>query len=275
MATSEDNLEDSLDEAAAVVTEQGPSPELGVVLGSGLGGFADTLEHAVSVGYDRIPNMPEARVAGHAGRLVLGTLSQKRVACLQGRVHLYEGHAAERVVFGVRLLARLGAKSVIVTNAAGGMAEGMLPGDLMLIEDHLNLTGKNPLVGIGGEHGSPFCDMTGAYDANLRAAARKAATELGIELKEGVYAGLLGPSYETPAEIRMLKALGASAVGMSTVLETIALRQLGVRVAALSLISNLAAGLSAGPLSHEEVKAIAGKSQTHLSALMTRWLSLV
>lgn len=265
----------TLDEAAAFVTEQGPSPELGIVLGSGLGGFADTLEDAVGIGYERIPGMPRARVAGHAGRLVLGTLSGRRVACLQGRVHLYEGHSPERVVFGVRILAKLGADSVLLTNAAGGLADGMSPGDLMLIDDHLNLTGKNPLVGVSGEDGSLFCDMTQAYDASLTRAADQAAGELGLELKHGVYAGLLGPSYETPAEIRMLKTLGASAVGMSTVMETIALRQLGVRVAALSLISNLAAGLSKGPLSHQEVKAIAGKSEARLSALLARWVSLV
>ena len=269
------NRAPSLDDAVAFVTEQGPSPRLGIVLGSGLGAFAESLEDGLALGYDRVPGMPTASVSGHAGKLVLGTLSGKRVACLQGRVHAYEGHSPERVVFGVRLLAKLGTECVMLTNAAGGLADDMAPGDLMLIDDHLNLTGRNPLVGMHDASGSPFCDMTQAYDEKLGQAAMQAAGELGIELKRGIYAGLLGPSYETPAEIRMLKTLGASAVGMSTVLETIALRQLGVRVAGLSLISNLAAGLARGPLSHEEVKAIAGKSETVTSALLTRWCSLV
>jgi purine-nucleoside phosphorylase len=262
-----------IDEAANFVTEQGPSPDVGIVLGSGLGAFAESLEQAVTIAYDRIPGMPMARVSGHAGRLLLGTLAGKRLACLQGRVHLYEGHSPERVVFGVRLLARLGAGCVLITNAAGGIAVGMSPGDVMLIEDHLNLTGHNPLAGMRDDDGSPFCDMTRAYDEKLGEAAQKAADEVGVQLWRGVYAGLLGPSYETPAEIRMLETLGASAVGMSTVLETIALRQLGVRVAGLSLISNLAAGLSQGPLSHQEVKAIAGKSESRVGALLGRWLS--
>jgi purine-nucleoside phosphorylase len=201
----------------------------------------------------------------------LGMLAGKRLACLQGRVHAYEGRSVDEVVFGVRLLARLGAKCVILTNAAGGLADELEVGDLMLIDDHLNMTGKNPLVGVGDDGGSRFCDMTEAYDPELGKAAMRAAQELGLTLRRGVYAGLLGPSYETPAEIRMLKTVGASAVGMSTVLETIALRHAKVRVAAVSLITNAAAGLSKEPLDHEEVKAIARESERHFSTLLERW----
>jgi purine-nucleoside phosphorylase len=188
---------------------------------------------------------------------------------------LYEGHSAAAVVYGVRLLAQLGVRSVLLTNAAGGFGADFTTGDLMLLTDHLNLTGHNPLAGGLSGSRSRFCDMTSAYDSGLRALAAQAAAELGITLRQGIYAGVLGPSYETPAEIRMLQALGADAVGMSTVLETIALRQLEVRVGAMSLITNLAAGLSPTPLSHEDVKATAAVSQTRFSALLHRWCELV
>lgn len=265
------------DLAAAVrfVTEQGASPELGLVLGSGLGGFAQHLHEARSLDYADIPGMPVATVSGHAGQLWLGSIAGRPVACLQGRVHLYEGHPPQTVVFGVRLLAALGARAVLLTNAAGGMAPDHLPGDLMLITDHLNLTGKNPLVGPLVGPGPRFCDMTRAYDRALGALAQRAADELGITLKQGVYAGVLGPSYETPAEITMLQRLGARAVGMSTVLETIALRQLGIRTAAVSLITNLAAGLSSRQLSHEDVKETATRSQNQVSQLLLRWCELI
>ncbi len=270
------SLNGNLEAAADVVAAHGPSPRLGIVLGSGLGGFVHSLSTPVSVAYASIPGMPKATVEGHAGRLWLGTVGDAgpAVACLEGRCHLYEGHPASSVVFGVRLLAKLGATAVLLTNAAGGLSPQLKPGQLMLIVDHLNLTGQNPLVGIAAQDGQRFCDMTRAYDSDLGALAQQAADEVGVALECGVYAGVLGPSYETPAEIRMLSVLGAQAVGMSTVLETIALRQLGVRVAGISLITNLAAGLSGTELSHREVQEIAAKSQTGFARLVARWCEL-
>src|SRR6185436_3815085 len=247
-------------------------PQIGVVLGSGLGAWASHLEQSTPVPYAGIPHMPTPSVAGHSGRLWFGQRGAVRVACLEGRVHAYEGHAVERVVFGVRLLAALGCRSVLLTNAAGGIRADLTPGTLMLITDHLNLSGRNPLVGWSSEGHPSFIDLTRAYDAELADAARSAARELGQSLAEGVYAGLLGPSYETPAEIRMLRTLGADAVGMSTVLEAIALRERGVRVGAVSCITNLAAGLSAAPLSHAEVQQTAADAKGRFAALLDAWV---
>lgn len=254
---------------AAILATRRVSPDVGVVLGSGLGAFADTLEDSTVVPQAEIPHVPAPRIAGHRGRLCFGKIGRVSVACLDGRVHLYEGHPVEDVVFGCRLLATLGCRSVIVTNAAGGIREDLVPGSLMLVTDHLNLTGRNPLAGLSGA----FVDMSTAYDPALCALARKAAGEVGMRLHEGVYAGLLGPSYETPAEIRMLRTLGADAVGMSTVTEVIALRHLGVRVGAVSNVTNLAAGLG-GELSHREVQEVANRSRRDFVALLTRWILL-
>jgi purine-nucleoside phosphorylase len=194
------------------------------------------------------------------------------VACLSGRVHLYEGHSVESVVFGVRVLAELGCAAVLLTNAAGGIRAGLSPGSLLLVTDHVNLTGTNPLIGPNDPSLPRFPDMSVAYDATLRELAHATAKEQGIALEEGVYAGLLGPSYETPAEIRMLRTLGADAVGMSTVLEVIALRHRGVRVGALSVITNLAAGLSDRPLDHAEVEATGALSRERLERLLSGWI---
>src|SRR5262245_44409520 len=225
--------------AADVASRAVAEPVVGLVLGSGLGAFGDRLEQCIP--YRDLAGMPTSTVPGHAGNPRLGRIDGVGVACLQGRVHLYEGHDAGTVVFGVRLLAALGCKAVVLTNAAGGIAERLHPGDRMLITDHLNLTGQNPLAGAAGPSGDArFIDMGTAYDPRLADLCRAAASETGAPLEEGVYAGVAGPSYETPAEIRMLRAMGADAVGMSTVLEVIALRQLGVRVAAVSCITNLA-----------------------------------
>jgi purine-nucleoside phosphorylase len=251
------------------------APQVGVVLGSGLGAFGDTLGSLQKVPYSEIPNMPQSAVVGHAGNLCLGRVGAVDVACLQGRVHLYEGHALDRVTFGVRLLARLGAKVVLLTNAAGGVRQSFAPGDLMLIVDHLNLTGRNPLVGPNDDRiGLRFPDMSKAYDPALCDAARSAAKELKTTLQEGVYAGLLGPTYETPAEVRMLRTLGADAVGMSTVPEVIALRHRGVRCGAISCITNLAAGIGDAPLDHSEVEEVAKKTRERFSALLGRWVEL-
>lgn len=261
-------------ECAAAYLKQGrpDPPQIGVVLGSGLGAWASHLEQGEPLPYGSIPHMPTPSVAGHSGQLWLGKLGAVRVACLEGRVHAYEGHAVERVVFGVRLLAALGCRSVLLTNAAGGIRAELTPGTLMLITDHLNLSGRNPLVGWSPAGHTPFIDLTRAYDAQLADAARAAARDLGQSLAEGVYAGLLGPSYETPAEIRMLRTLGADAVGMSTVLEAIALRERGVRVGAVSCITNLAAGLSAAPLSHAEVQQTAADAQSRFASLLDAWV---
>jgi purine-nucleoside phosphorylase len=251
------------------------APVVGLVLGSGLGAFADTLEGAVRVAYASIPGFPATAVAGHRGELVLGRVRGVGVACLAGRVHLYEGHSPASVVFGVRLLAELGCGNVLVTNAAGGIRSGLQPGSLLLLRDHVNLTGHNPLIGSNDPAHPRFPDMTRAYDSRLSQLARLVASEAGIPLDEGVYAGVLGPSYETPAEIRMLRTIGADVVGMSTVLEVIALRHRGVRVGALSVVTNLAAGLSDALLDHAEVQAAADAARSRLELLVSGWIERI
>jgi purine-nucleoside phosphorylase len=263
----------SLEQAAAYVRQKYPiPPTIGVVLGSGLGAWALRLEQSTSLQYSEIPHMPVPSVAGHSGQLWLGRLAGVNVACLQGRVHAYEGHPTERVVFGVRLLAELGCRAVLLTNAAGGIRADLSPGSLMLVTDHLNLTGQNSLVGWAPSGHPPFIDMTHAYDPGLAGAARVAAVRLGLALGDGVYAALLGPSYETPAEIRMLQKLGADAVGMSTALEVIALRERNVAVGAISCITNVAAGLSPAKLSHDDVQATAARARQHFEALLDAWV---
>ncbi|AKF05739.1 purine-nucleoside phosphorylase [Sandaracinus amylolyticus] len=259
-----------LEEAVAAVRARTDAcPRVALVLGSGLGSFADTLEGATRIPYEDIPGMPVSGVAGHAGRLVIGRAEGVPCVAMQGRVHLYEGHDPGDVVFGLRLMMRLGAKVLVVTNAAGGANPALEPGDLMLIEDHLNMTGRTPLLGPNDEALGPrFPDMSEAYDPGLRRLARKVAGELGIPLRGGVYAGLLGPSYETPAEIRMLQRLGADAVGMSTVLETIAARHAGARVLGISCITNKGAGLSAQLLDHAEVQEVADRVRDRFVALL-------
>ena len=249
------------------------APRVGVVLGSGLGGFADQLRMASRIPYSEIPEMPSSGVVGHAGNFCAGFLSGISVACLQGRAHVYEGNSPARSAFGVRVLAALGCRVVLLTNAAGGIHPSFAAGDLMLITDHLNLMGGNPLCGANYGDGPRFPDLSHAYDVGLQAAARQAAREAEVNLREGVYAAMLGPSYETPAEIRMLRMLGADAVGMSTVPEVIALRQLGVRVGAVSCITNLAAGLSKTLLDHSEVEATARRSRDAFTDLLTGWVT--
>ena len=249
-------------------------PVVGVVLGSGLGALADRLEGAVSIPYQEIPEFPAVSVAGHAGRLVVGTLGGVPLAAMQGRVHAYEGWSAEDIVFGVRLLAATGVRALLVTNAAGAVNPGLAPGDLVRITDHLNLTGLNPLTGPNDDRIGPrFPDMSQAYDPQLGALLHESAGRLGIALGAGLYAGLAGPSYETPAEIRMLRTLGADLVGMSTVLEVIAARHAGLRVAAISLVTNLAAGLAGRPLSHEDVLAAGEGARDRLTRLATAWVA--
>lgn len=239
----------------AVVRERlgGVRPRVGIVLGSGLSALGEAVKKAVVVPYAGIPGMPLPTVAGHRGDFVAGTLEGVPVILQRGRLHLYEGHSAETAVFPVRVMAGLGIEVLIVTNAAGGIQTRMTPPALMLISDHLNLTGRSPLVGPVADGETRFPDMSAAYDPALRALARTVASTAGMTLHEGVYAGLLGPSFETPAEIRMLATMGADAVGMSTVLEVVAARARGVRVLGISTISNPAAGTTDRLLDHEEV----------------------
>ncbi len=245
------------------------------MLGSGLGALTEALEDRLEIPYAEIEGMPQPSVAGHGGKLVLGRLGGATVACLQGRVHLYEGHPAERVVYGVRLLAALRCHSVLLTNAAGSLREGLAPGQLLLLRDHLNLTGDNPLVAWHPKGSPTFVDMSRAYHPALLELARRAAQQARVPLSEGVYAGLLGPSYETPAEVRMLGQLGADAVGMSTVHEVIALAERGVRVGAVSCITNMAAGLPGAVLNHEHVQQTALRARDDLMNLMTHWITLI
>jgi purine-nucleoside phosphorylase len=254
--------------ADAVRRRDGRRPRLGLVLGSGLGSLGDQIDAATAIPYAEIPGLTPTTVSGHAGRLVLGELEGESVAVLQGRLHLYEGHPAARVVLPTLLLWRLGVTGLILTNAAGGISPAFGEGALMLIADHINLTGQNPLTGPEDRRvGQRFVDLTDAYDPAWRATARRVAAEAGVPLHEGVYLGLTGPSFETPAEIRMAARLGADAVGMSTVLETIMARAVGLRVLGLSCITNLAAGLG-GPISHEDVSRVAARVGERFATLV-------
>ena len=274
-STTSTDLGKRLDAAVATLTARAPTgfvPRVGVVLGSGLGAFGDTLEGVVKLPY-RDVGFPASSIVGHAGNLCLGHVGARRVpvACMQGRVHGYEGHPADRVVFGVRALARWGCTHFVLTNAAGGVNASLEPGDLMLVTDHLNLMGWNPLTGENDDAlGARFVDMTTAYDLELRALAHEAAREGGVTLREGVYCALSGPVYETPAEVRMLRVLGADAVGMSTAPEVIALRHLGRRVVAISCVTNKGAGISKGVLDHAEVQEVADRTRTTFVGVLAR-----
>jgi purine-nucleoside phosphorylase len=268
------SVTDGVADAAAVVAGAvALRPEVAVVLGSGLGGFADELEGAVALPYGEIPGWPVATAAGHAGTLVAGTLDGLPLWVLRGRAHLYEGHPAAKVVFGVRVLGRLGVRTLVLTNAAGGIDPAYGQGALVLISDHVNLQGASPLVGPNDDMLGPrFPDLTDAYDPELRRRARAAAERLGIELHEGVYAAWLGPAYETPAEIRFVRAIGAQLVGMSTVPEVLAARHLGIRCLALSCVTNMAAGLGAGGIDHEEVLEVGERVRGTVTALLRELL---
>ncbi|MFF2482095.1 purine-nucleoside phosphorylase [Paenibacillus sp. NPDC058071] len=244
-----------IQEAAAYIAGRTSlKPEIGLIMGSGLGVLGDHLENAETIDYRDIPHFPISTVEGHAGELLIGTLAGRPVVLMRGRFHMYEGYGPELTAFPVRVMKALGVGSMLVTNAAGGVNTGYEPGDLMLISDHINLTGKNPLIGPNDDAlGVRFPDMSEAYSKRLRNAAKETAAKLGLTVREGVYAGLLGPTYETPAEIRMLRVLGADAVGMSTVAEVITARHAGIEVLGISCISNMASGILDQPLSHQEV----------------------
>jgi purine-nucleoside phosphorylase len=245
-------------------------PTIGIVLGSGLGAFADSLEEAVAIPFDEIPHFPAATVVGHRGALAVGRCRGVPVAVLKGRVHFYEGYALEEVVFPVRVLGRLGVRTLVVTNAAGAINPSFAPGDLMVIEDHVNLLG-NPLLGPNEEALGPrFPDLTEAYDRRLRDAVEAACDAVGARCHRGVYVAMTGPSYETPAEIRMARALGADAVGMSTVPEVIAARHMGMRVVGLSCLTNMAAGVTEAKLDHREVLETGERVKAALLEVLAR-----
>jgi purine-nucleoside phosphorylase len=280
------NYFDQVSEAAAFLrTMFGPfNPRVGIVLGSGLGAVADSLAERVVVPYAEIPHFPRSTVEGHTGRIVAGFLGGVPVAVMQGRVHFYEGYTPQQVTFPMRVLGALGIQSVVLTNAAGGIAEGYARGQLVALADHINFMGWNPLAGpneprfavqpVAGWRfpaaGLRFTDMTEAYSKALRALAKEAAAEEGFALDEGVYLAVPGPSFETPAEIRAFRALGATLVGMSTVPETIVARHMGIEVLGISCVTNLAAGLGTTPLSHEEVFAAGRQVERRLARLLER-----
>jgi purine-nucleoside phosphorylase len=256
--------------AEYVLSKVSRRPKVGIVLGSGLGEFADYVDDGLRLPYSDLPGFPIATAAGHRGELVLGMVGAIPVALMAGRFHLYEGYSPQQVASGIRLFKDLGIARVLLTNAAGGLNSTFAPGSLVIITDHINLQGANPLVGRNGETvGCRFPDMTDAYASELRRIAKQTAVELGIRLQEGVYAAVLGPSYETPAEIRYLKTIGADLVGMSTVVETIAANQLGMEVLGISCVTNLAAGLSGKKLNHAEVLATGARMTNTLIRLLS------
>lgn len=258
---------------AAVLARGDLRPEIGIVLGSGLGGLADDVVDAVSIPFAELPGWPAATAPGHAGRLLIGKLEGRPAVLLQGRLHVYEGNAPGLVVEPVLLMGRLGARVVVLTNAAGGLNPAYGAGTLMVIADHLNLTGRTPLLGPNADAIGPrFPDLTEAWSRRLRSALHAAGAAEGVQLEDGVYAGLLGPSYETPAEVRMLAALGGDAVGMSTVLEAIAARWAGIEICGISLVTNPGAGYSGQALSHEEVLAAGAEAGPRLARVIRRFV---
>ncbi|MGZ3427111.1 MAG: purine-nucleoside phosphorylase [Polyangia bacterium] len=251
----------------------GAKPTVGLILGSGLGAFADTLEQRVAVPFEKIPGFPASTIVGHAGNVVYGRKGGVELLALQGRIHHYEGHDLARVAFPARVLVSCGAKTLIITNAAGGVDPSLEPGEIVIMSDHLNLLGSSPLRGANDDALGPrFPDMTEAYDKTLRALAAAAGRDVGLTLREGVYAACPGPQYETPAEVRMLRGLGADLVGMSTVPEVIAAVHMGARVLGLSCCTNLAAGVTGEKLSHSEVTETAARVRDQFIALLTRIL---
>jgi purine-nucleoside phosphorylase len=256
--------------AAKAVLQRSPlRPKIGLVLGSGLGGFADSLAGSTRIPYAEIPAFPRSTAIGHAGQMVIGKAGVVPVAVMQGRVHLYEGYSPQEVAFPMRVFGRMAVRAVILTNAAGGINLNYQQGALVLIRDHINLQGANPLVGPNDDRfGVRFPDMTHAYEKSHRELALEEARKLGMTLHEGVYAALLGPNYETPAEIRYLRTVGADLVGMSTVLEVIAARHMGIKVLAISCVTNMAAGILDQPLSHQEVMETGARVKSSFEALL-------
>ena len=270
-----DFLAEAARKAAQAISKRAGArePAVAIILGSGLGGLAKAIDSAVRIRFADIPGFPEATVVGHEGAVIVGSLGGREVVALSGRFHMYEGHSAALAAFPVRVFHALGVRELFVSNAAGGISLDLAVGDLMMISDHLNLMGTNPLVGPVQEGETRFPDMTDAYDPGLRKVLRTTAATLGIPLREGVYAGLLGPSYETPSEVKMLRLLGADAVGMSTVPEVIMARALGISVAGISCITNAAAGVTGSALSHAEVLETTQRVSGAFESLVTEFIS--
>ncbi len=267
--TAVDQFGAALAAAALIQSRTTLRPRIALVLGSGLGDFADELANATRIPYADIPEFPLSTAVGHAGALVIGEAAGVAVAAMQGRVHLYEGYSAQKVAFPVRVFAAMGVKAVVLTNAAGGINAGYGQGALVAIRDHINLQGHNPLVGPNDDRFGPrFPDMSDAYDSQLRRIAAEEATRAGIELSEGIYAAMLGPSYETPAEILFLRTIGADLVGMSTVPEVIAARHMRIAVLAISCVTNMAAGMSGGKINHAEVLETGQRVRAKFLALL-------
>lgn len=251
-------------------------PGVGIVLGSGLGAFAEQIEGAMAIPFSEIPHFPQSTVPGHSGRLVVGRIGATAVAVMQGRVHAYEGYSSEEVTFPIRVLGRMGVRSLVLTNAAGGINPALHQGQLVLIADHINLSGRNPVSGRNDERFGPrFFDMSEAYSGRLRRLAHEAAHAMEFRLDEGVYLSVLGPSFETPAEIRAFRTMGADLVGMSTVQETIVARHMGIEVLGISCVTNMAAGIQKEPLSHEEVLQTGRQVEAQLAELLTRVVPMV
>jgi purine-nucleoside phosphorylase len=263
--------------AASLIGEQlgGCRPRVAIILGSGLGQLADRIERATNIPYAHIPGFPPSTVVGHAGRLVAGSIEACDVIALSGRFHLYEGHSAATAGLPVRVAHALGARALFVSNAAGGIRSTLRPGDLMLIEDHINLMWRNALIGPVVDGDERFPDTSAPYDREMLSILREVALDAGIPVTEGVYAGMLGPSYETPAEVRMLRWMGADAVGMSTIPEVLTARALGMRVAGVSCITNHAAGMTSQPLSHHEVLEIADRVKEAFERLVRGFVAKV
>lgn len=269
-------MSDQVMEAVDFLRSQlGTSPGTSVVLGSGLGGFVDSMTSCERINYSDIPNWPISTAPGHAGYLVKGKLDDKEILVMQGRIHYYEGYEPEQLIFPVRVLGEWGISNLLLTNASGGISHSFQPGDLVLINDHINFTGFNPLVGKNNDKWGPrFPDMTYAYSPELISALEKAAMDQRILIRKGVYIAFSGPSYETPAEIRMARLLGADLVGMSTVPEVIAANHMGIRVAAISCVANYAAGMTANRLTEEEVLSEMAKASEKVTALLTAFFNL-
>ncbi len=266
---------DAAERAAELIRKRAPHgpPAVGIVLGSGLGGLAADIEEAVTIPFADIPGFPVATVIGHAGSLLVGTLGGKRVVALAGRFHMYEGHSPQLAAFPVRVMHALGARVYLASNAAGGIRKDLAAGDLMIIDDHLNLTGMNPLAGHVEDGDERFPDMSAPYDAELRDLLKASAAKVGISVKEGVYAWLAGPSFETRAEVRMLARLGADAVGMSTVPEVIVARAVGMRVAGVSCIANAASGITAEPVLHKDVLEVTARAARGFQGMVREFVT--
>jgi purine-nucleoside phosphorylase len=273
------SYEEANQAAEFILAKTSLRPSVALVLGSGLGAFADTLDDAVKIPFGDIPNFPKSTVEGHAGKMVIGRVGDVPIAAMQGRVHFYEGHAMSSVIFPMRVFGRMGIRAAILTNAAGGIADGLKPGSLVVLSDHINMMGTNPLIGpnepkfaneehMGVGNGQRFFDMTEGYFKPWRALTMNEGKKLGVNISEGVYLAVTGPSYETPAEIRAFRTMGADVVGMSTVPETIAARHMGIKVLAISCVTNLAAGIGGEPLNHQEVMEVGERVRMQFVGLL-------